>query len=87
MRKLLAKLNSWFRVPKFRVIKRTICIKVKSNIETKTIPIKVNGKQKEIILQKEHAFETAKKLGVLRPLVCMKDPFDPFWEWYRKIYG
>jgi hypothetical protein len=87
MRKLLAKLNSWFRVPRFRFIKRTVCIKVKSRIETKTIPITVNGKQKEIVLQKEHAFEVAKKLGVFRPLVCMKSPFDPFWEWYRKICG
>ena len=48
---------------------------------------KVNGKQKEIVLQKEHAFEVAKKFGVFRPLVCMKGPFDPFWEWYRKTYG
>ena len=87
MRKLLAKLNSWFRVPKFRVVKRTVCINVKSKIEAKTIPITVNGKQKEIVLQKEHAFEVAKKLGVFRPLVCMKSPFDPFWEWYHKIYG
>lgn len=87
MRKLLAKINSWFRVPKFRFVKRTIYIKVKSNIETKKIPITINGKPKEIVLQKEHAFEVAKKVGVFRPLVCMKSPFDPFWEWYRKIYG
>ena len=85
MRKLLAKINSWFSVPKFRVVKKTIY--VKSNIETNTIPITVNGKQKEIVLQKEHAFEVAKKVGVFRPLVCMKSPCDPFWEWYHKIYG
>ena len=85
MRKLLAKINSWFRVPKLRVVKKTIY--VNSNIETKKIPITVNGKPKEIVLQKEHAFEVAKKVGVFRPLVCMKSPFDPFWEWYRKIYG
>lgn len=85
MRKLLAKINSWFSVPKFRVVKKTIY--VKSNIETNTIPITVNGKQKEIVLQKDHAFEVAKKVGVFRPLVCMKSPFDPFWEWYHKIYG
>lgn len=85
MRKLLAKINSWFRVPTLRVVKKTIY--VKSNIETKKIPITVNGKPKEIVLQKEHAFEVAKKVGVFRPLVCMKSPFDPFWEWYRKIYG
>ena len=85
MRKLLAKINSWFSVPKFKVVKKTIY--VKSNIETNTIPITVNGKQKEIVLQKDHAFEVAKKVGVFRPLVCMKSPFDPFWEWYHKIYG
>lgn len=85
MRKLLAKINSWFRVPKLRVVKKTIY--VKSNIETNKIPITVNGKQKEIVLQKDHAFEVAKKVGVFRPLVCMKSPFDPFWEWYHKIYG
>lgn len=85
MRKLLAKINRWFSVPKLRVVKKTIY--VKSNIETNTIPITVNGKQKEIVLQKDHAFEVAKKVGVFRPLVCMKSPFDPFWEWYHKIYG
>lgn len=87
MRKLLAKINSWFRVPKFRVVKRTIYINVKSNIETLKIPITVNGKQKEIVLQKDHAFDVAKKFGVFRPLVCMKGPYDPFWKWYHKIYG
>jgi hypothetical protein len=85
MRKLLAKINSWFSVPKLRVVKKTIY--VKSNIETNKIPITVNGKPKEIVLQKDHAFEVAKKVGVFRPLVCMKSPFDPFWEWYHKIYG
>ena len=85
MRKLLAKINSWFSVPKLRVVKKTIY--VKSNIETNKIPITVNGKLKEIVLQKDHAFEVAKKVGVFRPLVCMKSPFDPFWEWYHKIYG
>lgn len=87
MRNLLAKIKGLFSVPKFRFVKRTIYINVKSNIETTKTPIKVNGKQKEIVLQKEHAFEAAKKFGVFRPLVCMKGPHDPFWEWYRKTYG
>ena len=87
MRTLLAKIKSWFSVPKFRVVKRTLYSNVKSNIETTRTPISVNGKQKEIVLQKEHAFEAAKKFGVFRPLVCMKGPYDPFWEWYRKNYG
>jgi len=85
MRTLLAKIKSWFIVPTLRVVKKTIY--VKSNIETTKTPIKVNGKQKEIVLQKEHAFEAAKKFGVFRPLVCMKGPHDPFWEWYHKNYG
>ena len=85
MRKLIAKINSWFSVPKLSVVKKTIY--VKSNIETTKIPITVNGKSKEIVLQKETAFEVAKKLGVYRPLVCMKSPFDPFWKWYHKICG
>ncbi len=87
MRRLIKKIREWFIVHKYRVVKRTIYINVKSNIETTKTPIKVNGKQKEIVLQKEHAFEVAKKFGVFRPLVCMKGPFDPFWEWYRKTYG
>ena len=87
MRNLLAKIKGLFIVPKYRFVKRTISITVKSNIETTKTPIKVNGKQKEIVLQKEHAFEAAKKIGVFRPLVCMKGPHDPFWEWYRKNYG
>lgn len=87
MKRIIQKIKDWFRVPKFRFVKRTLYVNVKSNVETNKIPIKVNGKQKEIVLQKEHAFEVAKKFGVFRPLVCMKSPFDPFWEWYRKIYG
>ena len=85
MRNLLAKIKGLFSVPTIRLIKRTVY--VKSNIETTKTPIKVNGKQKEIVLQKEHAFEAAKKIGMFRPLVCMKGPHDPFWEWYRKNYG
>lgn len=83
MRRILQKIKDWFSVPTSRFATRTITINAKSNIETINIPITVNGKHKEIVLQREHAFDEVTKL---RPLVCRKAPYDPFWTWYRTIY-
>ena len=69
MRRIIQKIKDWFSVPTYRFVTRTITIKAKSNIETTKIPITVNGKHKEIVLQREHAFDAVTKL---RPLVCRK---------------
>jgi hypothetical protein len=83
MGRILQKIKDWFSVPTYRLATRTITIKAKSNIEAINIPITVNGKHKEIVLQREHAFDAVTKF---RPLVCRKAPNDPFWSWYRTIY-
>ena len=83
MRRIIQKIKDWFSVPTYRLVTRTITINAKSNIETTKIPITVNGKHKEIVLQREHAFDAVTKL---RPLVCRKASNDPFWKWYRTIY-